>query len=121
VCSSSRTATEGQRKQGFVIPNFAFPADFDRHAPRKPRLEGRGRGELYKNVRFLYREAPPGRAGRLHNAAKEKDRSVKRLKRFISKLTLARGPERKVFQQPANVKSDAFTNDRLASAGLVLQ
>jgi len=40
--------------------------DFDRPAPRKPRLEGRGQGELYKNVLIPYREAPPGRAGRLH-------------------------------------------------------
>jgi hypothetical protein len=41
-------------------------SEFDRRAPRKPRPEGRGRGELYKNVPFPYREAPPGRAGRLH-------------------------------------------------------
>ncbi len=39
---------------------------FDRRAPRKPRPEGRGQGELYKKVCFPFREAPPGRAGRLH-------------------------------------------------------
>jgi hypothetical protein len=38
----------------------------DRPAPRKPRPEGRGQGELYKNGNLPYREAPPGRAGRLH-------------------------------------------------------
>jgi len=35
----------------------------DRPAPRKPRPEGRGHGELYKNGNLPYREAPPGRAG----------------------------------------------------------
>ncbi|RLB82621.1 MAG: hypothetical protein DRH17_05090 [Deltaproteobacteria bacterium] len=39
----------------------------DRLAPRKPRPLGRGQGELYKNVYFPYREAPPFRAGRLHS------------------------------------------------------
>lgn len=38
----------------------------DRDAPRMPRPEGRGRGELYKNSPIPHREAPPGRAGRLH-------------------------------------------------------
>jgi hypothetical protein len=38
----------------------------DRPAPRKPRPEGRGQGELYKNGNLPYREAPPARAGRLH-------------------------------------------------------
>ena len=41
----------------------------DRHASRKPRPEGRGRGELSQNGKFPFREAPPGRAGRLHIAA----------------------------------------------------
>jgi hypothetical protein len=41
---------------------------FDRPAPRKPCPEGRGQGELYKNGNLPYREAPPGRAGRLHTS-----------------------------------------------------
>jgi hypothetical protein len=45
------------------------PDKLDRPAPRKPRPEGRGQGELYKNGNLLYREAPPGRAGRLHYAS----------------------------------------------------
>ncbi len=44
-----------------------FTRLFDRPAPRKPRPEGRGQGELYKNGNLPYREAPPGRAGRLHS------------------------------------------------------
>jgi hypothetical protein len=45
----------------------ALPAAvIDRPAPRKPRPEGRGQGELYKNGNLPHREAPPGRAGRLH-------------------------------------------------------
>jgi len=40
--------------------------DLDRPAPRKPRPVGRGQGEPYKMVYLPYREAPPGRAGRLH-------------------------------------------------------
>jgi hypothetical protein len=38
----------------------------DRGAPRMPRPEGRGRGELSQDGKLLFREAPPERAGRLH-------------------------------------------------------
>jgi hypothetical protein len=62
----------------------------DRHAPRKPRPEGRGRGELSQNGEIPFRaakhcrkaEPPPGRAGRLHIL----EASQNRLKlRFIAK------------------------------------
>jgi hypothetical protein len=56
--------------QGAILygPDGESIADvIDRPAPRKPRPEGRGQGELYKNGNLPYREAPPGRAGRLHN------------------------------------------------------
>jgi REP element-mobilizing transposase RayT len=45
----------------------------DRPAPRKPRPEGRGQGELSKNGHLPFLEAPPGRAGRLHSATQRYD------------------------------------------------
>jgi len=56
-------------KSGVYFVQFPAGDDkrsLDRPAPRKPRPEGRGQGELYKNGNLPYREAPPGRAGRLH-------------------------------------------------------
>jgi 7,8-dihydropterin-6-yl-methyl-4-(beta-D-ribofuranosyl)aminobenzene 5'-phosphate synthase len=44
-----------------------FTRLFDRPAPRKARPEGQGQGELYKDGNLPCREAPPGRAGRLHS------------------------------------------------------
>ena len=50
-----------------VIMVLGLTLAFDRPAPRKPRPEGRGQGELYRNVAHPFREAPSGRAGRLHS------------------------------------------------------
>jgi len=56
----------GVSKIDFLQTIKIGPESLDRPAPRKPRPEGRGQGELYKNGNLPYREAPPGRAGRLH-------------------------------------------------------
>jgi hypothetical protein len=39
----------------------ALPLLFDRPAPRKPRPEGRGQGELYKNGNLPYRVRKPAK------------------------------------------------------------
>jgi CheY-like chemotaxis protein len=67
------TATPHERASNEVVDQnrMAFPpSGVDRPAPRKPRPEGRGQGELYKNGNLPYRGAPPGRVGRLHSQGK---------------------------------------------------
>jgi hypothetical protein len=49
----------------YVSPLKVF-GQVDRRAPRKPRPEGWGRGELSQSGKLPFREALPGRAGRLH-------------------------------------------------------
>jgi hypothetical protein len=44
-----------------VLTGVAISARFDRSAPRKPRPEGRGQGELYKNGNLPYRVRKPAK------------------------------------------------------------
>ncbi len=78
------------------------PFRHERHAPNKPRPEGRGQGELYKNVRFPFRgakhcrkaEPPPERAGRLHSSPQEREcvRETKIFSPIDSARALPSGP-----------------------------
>ena len=89
---------------------FGWQAACDRPAPRKPRPEGRGQGELYKNGNLPHREAPPGRVRRLHSQGKATQ--VARTLQPTAKEAASEAP-RTVEGQGGNIRhelNDIFTD-----------